>query len=120
MGTQEIMLAGHSLQMKQLSAWESVQCMALCDALVEERAQDDMDPKLLRAVCENAVLGYSCIYDGEKPYFDSPEQVMGVLSLDELAEIYHRYQSAYCRKTGHPEDTFTCRTVSERVSYEDF
>lgn len=88
-------IGGKPLSIKKLSAAEALQSLAMYKKLTQKLAQEDMDSELLQAICENAVLGYFSIYDKEERAFHSPEQVLDQLSLDELAQIYHTYTSAF-------------------------
>ncbi len=95
-----IILDGKSYLLKKLSATDALECISLEKQFRKEFAPKDADPKLTEALCENAVLGYFCVFDDGKKAFSSPLEVLKTLSLDAIATIYEEY-CAFSEEQSH-------------------
>ncbi|WP_143530252.1 hypothetical protein [Massiliimalia massiliensis] len=87
-----IRLGEKEYRMKALSCEEVLESLSLCERLTGELWQEDMSRELVTAMCENAVLGYLSIYDGERAAFHSAREVLQKLTLEELTRIFDTYE----------------------------
>ena len=109
-----IRIMGEPRRLKQLSCEEALEGETLCARLREELWREDMPEELLDAICEHAVLGYLCLYDGERRVFASARQVLQRLTLEELIRLYDAYALAFLPA----EETGCRREISRETTVE--
>ncbi len=98
MRTYSIRLGGRYCQMKELSCEQMIESLNRCEALFQSYWLPDLNPDLLRAMCENAVLGFESLYQEGERVFSSPEEVLKTLTLSELADIFDVYDAALSKE----------------------
>lgn len=112
MRTTFIQLGGQYYEMRELSCEQVIVSLGRCEAMQQADWPFDLDKELLRAMCENAVLGFESIYTGEKKRFASPDEVLKTLSLSEPANIFDTYSTAFS-KDGSGQTIFEAAEVEE-------
>ena len=91
-----IKLQGQNYRMIALSCEDVLNSLTLCEELKNELWKEDMSQELVTAMCENAVLGYLSVFQGDKNLFESPKKVLQTLSLDDLILIFETYVQSFC------------------------